>query len=400
MLGIFVGRVPIYDRQLEVAGYEVLLHKYKTDHSEYIDDDLTTSQVILNTFMEIGLHRIVGDGLAFIKLSRNFILEKYPLKLLHDLIVLEVHENMKLDDELIEALRFLSKQDFQIALDDVIDLDEVKHLIDIINIVKLDFATLGQSRLEEIIPNLRQYKNIKLLAENIETLDDFDICTRLGFDYYQGFFLCQPNIVSEHRMPASRTNTLRLLAKLHEPKIEFRDLEKIIRGDVSLSYRLLRLINSAFYARPKNIKSIHHALTLLGLRRVQDWVSMLLLSNIEEKPRELVYTAMERAKMCEILSIALKKQKFEMGFLVGMFSVLDALLDMPLEKILLSLPLGKEITSAILYHKGFLGSILHCVLAYERGEWEEATLSGIDPETIRNAYLESLDWATAIGSLV
>jgi len=237
-----------------------------------------------------------------------------------------------------------------------------------------------------------------LLAKEIETLDVFDTCRKLGFDYFQGFFLTRPNFESGQKVPVSRLATLRLLAKLYDPDIEFHDLEEIIRNDVALSYRLLRLINSVFYSRPKKIESTRQALTLLGLHRIREWVSMLILSEIVEKPHYLVITALERAKMCELLT--LKAQKMEMGFMVGLFSILDVLLDMPLEDILSSLPVSHEISSALLQHKGSLGKVLHCVLAYQHGEWEEALSTGLDPGVIREAFLESLDWATTVSSLL
>ena len=399
MLGVFVGRQPVYNQQLEVTGYELLMHRYEANQTNLVGDNHTASQMILNTVMEIGLDRLVGDGMAFIKLPRNFILERYPLKFFYDRVVLEIKESIADDEELKEALRDISRHGYRIALDVVVDVESVEPLLDIVDIIKVDLTTVGYKHLEKIVSNLRQYK-IKFLAKKINSLDEFDMCRKIGFDYFQGFFLCMPNLESEHRIPATRTATLRLLTKLHEPDIEFKELVEIIRGDVSLSYRLLRLVNSAFYAKPKKIESIHQALTLLGIRRIRDWVSLLLLSNIVDKPHELVITAMERAKMCELLCLTVKDRYVEMGFMVGMFSVLDALLDMTLEEIIFSLPVTEEVSSALLQHEGDLGRILNCVLAYERGEWETSLSSGLEPDAIRDAFLESLDWATEVSSLI
>ncbi len=399
MLEVFVGRQPVYDQQLEVIGYELLMHRYEANSTEVTGDNHTASQMILNTFMEIGFERLVGNGSAFIKLPRDFIVGQYPIKFFHDRVVLEVNENVASDKELKEALCEISDRGFQIALDDVIDAESVLPLIDIINIIKVDISTVEHSHLEKLLATLKK-KKIKFIAKNIETLDVFDMCRKIGFDYFQGFFLCLPNLESEHRIPASRMATLRLLAKLNEPNIEFKDLEEIILSDVSLSYRLLRLVNSAFYAKPQEIESLKQALTLLGIRRIRDWVSLLLLSNIVDKPNELVITAMERAKMCELLSLTLKSRHVEMGFMIGMFSVLDALLDIPLEDIIYTLPVVEEVSAALLQHEGDLGNVLNCVLAYERGEWDAALATGIDPDSIRDAFLESLDWATEVSSFI
>lgn len=396
---IFVGRQPIYDRQLKVVGYELLFRSYEGDHAEFLDGDLATSQVILNTFTEIGLERLVGNGLAFINLTRSFILGEYSPPLAKHRVVLEILEKIPVDNELIEALRLLSARGYQLALDDVVDPHDVDPLLDIVDFVKLDLAAVERGRLEEHVATLRQH-NVKLLAEKVETQDEFKLCRDLGFDYFQGYFLCRPNVVRGQRMPNTRLAIMRLLAKLQVPDIEFGRLEEIVQQDISLSYKLLRLINSAFYARPTEIKSIRQALTLLGIRQVQAWLALLVLSRIDDKPHELMITAMVRAKMCELLTLGLKEHSAETGFMIGLFSVLDALLDLPLEEVLASLPLAEEVTRALLHHEGQLGAVLGCVLAYERGNWEVACCLDLEPETICGAYLKSLDWASEVNSLL
>ncbi len=399
MLEAFVGRQPIYNRELKVIGYELLFRSYKADQAQFQNGDQATSEVVLNAFMEIGLEQLVGNHLAFVNLTRNFILEKYSLPLPKDRVVLEVLEDITLDEELIKALRLLSSRGYQIALDDVVNPYELGPLLDIADIAKLDLIAVEQARLEEFITLLRQHK-VKLLAEKVETPEVFELCKDLGFDYFQGYFFCKPKVVKGHRMPAMRLSVLRLLAKLQVPDIQFEELEEIVSQDVSLSYKLLRLINSAFYARPMEIKSIRQALTLLGLKQVQAWVSLLVLSRIDDKPHELMVTAMVRAKMCELLTGSFKEKRAEAGFMTGLFSVLDALLDLPLKEILASLPLSDDIAHALLYQEGNLGALLHCVIAYERGNWEEVLYPGLEVGTIRDAYLQALRWATEVSSLL
>ena len=399
MLGVYVGRQPIYDRELMVAGYELLFRDYKAEKANFVDGDLATSQVILNTFMEIGIERLVGNGMAFINLTRGFILEKFPLPMLHGRVVLEILEDIPIDSDLVNALHGLRESGYQIAIDDVVHPDRVSDILDVADIVKLDLINIDLSRLQEYVSFLRKY-DVKLVAEKVETLDVFDLCKSLDFELYQGFFLCRPNIVEGYRIPAARFNILRLLSRLLSPDLEIREVEQIIRQDVSLSYKLLRLINSVYYGRPMNVKSIRQALTLLGILQIRNWASLLFLSKIDDKPRELLITAMIRGRMCEILAGAIKYENEDTGFTVGLFSVLDALLDMPLDEILTSLPLFDDIKRALLSHDGRLGAVLHCVLAYEHGNWDEAGLPGVDPETTRDAYLEAIDWANSIKSLL
>ena len=399
MLGVYVGRQPIYDRELMVAGYELLFRDYNAEKANFVDGDLATSQVILNTFMEIGIERLVGNGMAFINLTRGFILEKFPLPLLHGRVVLEILEDIPIDSDLVNALHNLRESGYQIAIDDVVYPDRVSDILDVADIVKLDLINIDLSRLQEYVSFLRKY-DVKLVAEKVETLDVFDLCKSLDFELYQGFFLCRPNIVEGYRIPAARFNILRLLSRLLSPDLEIREVEQIIRQDVSLSYKLLRLINSVYYGRPMNVKSIRQALTLLGILQIRNWASLLFLSKIDDKPRELLVTAMIRGRMCEILAGAIKYENEDTGFTVGLFSVLDALLDMPLDEILASLPLFDDIKRALLSHDGRLGAVLHCVLAYEHGDWDDAGLPGVDPETTRDAYLQAIDWANSIKSLL
>ena len=399
VLDIFVGRQPIFDRQLNVVGYELLFRGFEADEANVVDGDLATSQVIVNTFMEIGLDRLVGNGLAFMNLTRRFLIDEYPLPVMQGRMVLEVLEDVKVDEALVNALRRLSRQGYQIALDDVVHPEDVSPLLEIADIVKIDLLAVDQDRLGEHVATLREY-GVRLLAEKVETHEDMELCLDLGFDCFQGFFLSRPKVVSGRRMPASRLAIVRLLAELQNPYIEFGELEAIVRQDVALSYRLLRLINSAFFSLPTKITTIRQALTLLGIQQVQAWLSLLLLAKIDDKPRALMTTAMTRAKMCELLAMAANEPGPEADFTVGLFSVLDALLDLPMEEVVTALPLSDEVTAALLESQGHLGAALDCALAYERGDWDAVSYLSLTPEEIRDAYLESLDWTMRAGALL
>lgn len=395
MIDALVGRQPIFDRRLDVIGYELLFRGHDTDHARVVDADQATTQTILNTFLEIGLDQIVGKEPAFINLTRSFILEELPLPFPPDQVVLEVLEDITVDRELISALQDLSNRGYRIALDDVVNPYDLRPLLPIAHIVKLDLLAIDRTKIAPYAAFLRQYK-VKLLAEKVETPQMQNMCQRLGFDYFQGYFLCRPMLVKGQRIPTSRLALLRLLAKLQDPDMEFRELEQIIGQDASLGYKLLRLINSAYYSLRAEVASIHQALTLLGIKSIQSWVSLILLAEIDDKPRELLTIAMIRAKMCELLAQALKMRNEETFFLVGLFSVLDAMLDLPMEKVLKSLPLTDEIVRALLKNEGKLGKVLQHVLMYERGEWDKIEQFGIEIRPLRNAYLESLKWARAV----
>jgi EAL and modified HD-GYP domain-containing signal transduction protein len=202
--------------------------------------------------------------------------------------------------------------------------------------------------------------------------------------------------VRGQRTPANRLTALRLLARLQDPEIEFDELEAIISRDVSLSYKLLRLINAAIYSLPKKVESIRQALLLLGIKFITSWVSLITLTGMSDKPQELMVTALVRGKMCELLAQALQLASKEAYFTIGLFSVLDAMLDTPMPEVLKLLPLVEEVSDALLYYKGIGGQILHCVLAYERGNWDEVECPGLDRRLIKDVYLQAIAWAAEV----
>ncbi len=397
MRDIFIGRQPIYNQQLEVFAYELLFRSGEGHGAGIIDGDQATSQVVLNTFMEFGLDTIVGQKLAFINFTRDFILQDYSHVFPAERVVVEVLENIPVDAALIEAVRALSSQGYTIALDDFIYHDDLRPLVEVADIVKVDLLALDRDTLRKHVALLRQY-DVRLLAEKVETRDDFEYCKALGFEYFQGYFFCKPDVIKGQRSPANRLTILQLLARLQDPDVEFRELEEIISRDVALSYKLLRVVKAAFYGLPRKVDSLRRALLLLGTKVIASWVSMIILAGIDDKPHELMLTAMIRAKMCELLGRAMAQQNTAAFFTVGLFSALDALLDTPMSEVLKSLPLSDDITQALLRQEGLLGRTLHCVLAYERGSWDDLTLLNLEPSQIRHAYLEAIAWATETSS--
>lgn len=392
---IFVGRQPIFDSDLKVVAHELLFRSHDTDKSGVIDGEQATTQVILNTFLEIGLDRLIGNGLAFINMTRSFFIGDNPIPLPKERFVLEVLETINIDDDFKAALKNLSDEGYTIALDDVVNPEDVASLIEIADIVKLDILGSDAADIRHYVSYMRPY-NVKLLAEKIETYEKFELCKILGFEYFQGYFLSRPNVVKGRSIPKARRTILRLLSELQKPDLEIRSLEKIIGHDVSLSYKLMRLINSAMFGTKERVGSLLQALTLLGIRQIKQWVSLIFLSKVEDKPRELLVTSILRAKMCEILAKALKYKNPDTGFTVGLFSLLDALLDLPLEDILAQLPLSDEINDALLRREGRFGELLKSVIAYEKGEWEEVQDIKLDKKAITEAYLQSVDWTNTI----
>lgn len=392
MQDIFIGRQPIFDRNLEVYAYELLFRSGTQNQAGTFDGDQATSQVIINAFIEIGLEQIVGPHLAFINLTRSFVTSTTTLPFPKDRVVLEILEDIRPDAEVIEGARNLASQGYSLALDDFIFHEDLKPLIEQAQIIKIDLMALSREQLIEHVQLLRGYK-VKLLAEKIETQEEFEHCKQLGFDYFQGYFLSKPNIVQSTQLPPNRLAILQLLSKLQSPETDAAGIETLIMQDVALSYKLLRYINSAFFAFPKKIESIRQAVVYLGTQAIKSWVSLLVVAGLGNKPAELVTQAMQRAKMCELLAKTAKRPHSETYFTVGLFSLLEALMDAPLEKILESLPFTEDIRQGLLEHTGPYGEALACVIAYEKGDFLRAHFDRLAPSQMTDAYVSSAHWA-------
>ena len=395
MHDVFVARQPIFDRDLRVYGYELLFRHADSQLANVVDGDRATSDVILNAFTVIGLDELIGDNQAFINMTRGFLLDGGRVPFPVDRVVLEVLEGTEPDAELVLALQDLSRRGYKISLDDFIFEESLLPLVQIADIVKVEIMALSPEQIREHVRQLRPY-DVKLLAEKVETREQFDLCHDLGFDYFQGYFLERPHIVRGTSIATNRLPILKLLAALHRPDVEIADLDCIISEDVSLSYKLLRYLNSPLFPIQRPIGSIRQAIAYIGINELRIWASLLALSSASHKPQELLVTLMVRGKMCELLARRLELAGPTNYFTIGLFSGLDSLLDAPLEEILGTLPLSEEVSSALLHHDGSGGHVLDCVLSYERGEWERIDRMRIPSEDVIDAYLEAIHWGNKV----
>jgi len=396
MQDIYIGRQPIYDRKLELFAYELLYRANNVRNSAGdINHDHATTQVVLNAFLEFGLEQLVGQNLAFINLPRSFVVGDMPMPFPKEHVVLEILEDIKVDDNFLNAVRQLHGKGYQIALDDFTYHPHLRPLLEASKIVKIDFLALSRAEIQEHVAALREY-DVKLVAEKIETHEDFEFARDLGFHYFQGYFFCRPHIISGRSLSTNRLATLRLLSKLLDPDNQVAELADLVSQDIALSYKLLHSLNSSFYALPQRIESIHHAIVYLGLQQIKQWVSLIVLTNIPDKPSQLMVTALTRGKMCELIGEALKEKNKESFFTVGLFSLLDALMDTPMDKVLANLPLADEIKRALLKWEGKMGEILRWVLAYEQGRWDEIDFSPSQSKIVTQSYLQAVSWTDQV----
>jgi EAL and modified HD-GYP domain-containing signal transduction protein len=281
-------------------------------------------------------------------------------------------------------------------LDDFVVSDELIPLVKLADIIKIDVMTQSRNNIAKQLCRLRQIKTLKFIAEKVETYHDFTFCRDLGFDYFQGYFFSKPKIVSGQKMPPGRMALLRLLAELQQSDIDIEKLQKIIETDVNLSVKLLRLLNSSFYSLVSKVRSIRQAIVYLGLQNIRNWASLVAMGSVDDKPRELMTMSLVRAKMCELLCNSEDSETRGMFFTVGLFSLLDAVFDRPMEQLLKHLPLTEEVNCALTQRQGLPGQALRCVEAHERGNWDFIQGIDFDKNLCADAYLEALDWARSI----
>jgi c-di-GMP phosphodiesterase len=406
---LLVGRQPILNRHKETVGYELLYRSVKTDFSaNFSDGNTATSLVFANTLFEIGMDAIVGNQLAFINFTRDFLVKDDYVKLLTEIrqenfdprkVVLEILEDISLDNELFLALRRFKEKQFIIALDDVSSLQQIAPILDkgLVDLIKIDLMAINRIVLPDLVSTIKGY-GILLLAEKVETQEDYRECFRLGFDFFQGYFFYKPETIKDKKkkLDISRLNLLRSLAATMNTQSSFQTLEPIISQDLGLSYKLLRLVNSGYYSLAEEVKSIKQAISLIGLQQLRSWMLLLMMATVNDKPHELTSVALQRAKMCEMIGKSLGDKQPESYFLIGLLSALDAVMDIPMEKVVETLSLAPEIAEALVYRKGKLGIVLNGVLETEAGNWNFVLQYGIKPEAWQKIYLDSIKWSNII----
>ena len=397
MTEIYVGRQPIYDRNLDVYGCELLFRN--SDNNAVSFDEITpdgaTSTTIINSFFEFGLDKLVGDGLAFINLTEKFLLEDDALPIEPSQVVLEILEDIPVNDELIKSVERLSEQGFTIALDDYIYNPAHKPLLALADIIKIDIMQLSREDIIQHVNIFKEYK-AKLLAEKIETRDEYEFCLDLGFEFFQGYFLSKPRIIKGKTLPTNKLAAINLLTTLQDPDARTADLEKQISIDASISYKLLKCINSAYYSLPREVDSIKQAIVFLGRRQISSIASMLALANTEDMPREIIHLAMIRARMCELIANAAGLKPPESYFTAGLLSALDIIMERDLAELIKPLPLSEDMVDALLHRKGTLGEVLKCTLACEVSDFEDAKFQGLDANDVNAAKFESVNWSNMV----
>jgi c-di-GMP phosphodiesterase len=396
MTEVFVARQPIFNRDLHVAGYELLFRGEDVTRALMSDSEGATASVVLNSFTEIGLERIVGSKAAWVNVSREFVLSGLAAAMPPSVVGLEILEEELLDERFVHALIELKRQGYRLALDDFQYSVSAERVLTIVDVVKLDLLALGREGMAREVALLKPY-GMTLLAEKVESHEDHAFCAELGCHLFQGFFFCRPELLHNRGIFAHRASLLQVLAALQEPRVQLSQLEQMIGRDVGLSFRLLRYINSAFFGLRFEISSIGQALALLGVDNLRRWATLTVLASVDGKPPELTVTALIRARFCELAGEQIPGPRPGELFTLGLFSVIDALMDAPIDDVVALIPFPPDMRDALVNRAGEKGALLDSVTALEAGDFDRAQ------KLVRGAgalYLEALMWANdAAGAL-
>jgi len=400
MGNIRIARQPIYDRDLQVYAYELLYRAGAANHSgadtdSDFDGDRATAALLGTAFGDLGIERLVGDKRAFVNFTRNLLVGGKIRELPPEVIVIEVLEDIEPEPAVIQALKELAAAGYVIALDDFEFREELAPMVDLADIIKVDISPMDQETLRYNAKRLGEWP-VQLLAEKVETPEEYELCKSLGFHLFQGYFFCRPRVVSSRRPTANSQALIQLMSRLMDPKVTFQELAELAAQDPSLSYRLLKLVNSAHFNLARRVESLQQAMRYLGLKQLRTWISFMMFAGMQDKPDELLAVSLTRARMCELIAGDLGRDEPNTYWTMGLLSTLDAFLDMEMSDVLKQLPLSNSLNAALLNGEGEKGAVLRCVIGHERADWTVPEGVTLSDEQIQHAYQTALGWAQEI----
>ncbi len=400
-MDLFIARQPIFTAHKRLHGYELLYRGTKTSTLDNTNGNKATTSVLSSAFLTEGIEKISGLRPCFINFTRDLLLQNLPASFPKTQVVVEVLEDVPPTPDIVAICTKLKNDGYTIALDDFIYDRSLEPLISIADIIKFDILLTPIDTLQSTLYKLSGHK-LKYLAEKVENYEDFVKASKLGFSYFQGYFFCKPEKIRIKEIDSSKINLVRLLAEVNKKSTTRQKIEKILQGDVALAYKLLRYVNSSYFYRLKKIESIGHAITYLGEKELRRFIILVLISELaSDKPGELVRQALVRAKMGELLAGKTTLQdKTDEIFLVGLFSLLTAMLDTTIDFICEQLSLSENLQNALVDQTGPYAPFLEVVLSYEKRD-KKACLAavrkiGLAPDQLHQSYMESIAFAGAV----
>ena len=392
----FIGRQPIFDRSLSLYGYELLFrHSEANLASVDVCADKATSQVIATAFAEIGLDKLIGDKLAFINMTYKYLTTPDQLPFQSEKVVLEVLENVEIDQHVLDGIKVLHQRGFQIALDDFIYSKQYDAILPYVDLIKLDISQSDQSDWPRQVEHLRS-NGCRILAEKVETIEQYETLKKLEVDYFQGYFFAKPKVISGQGLSQSNITLLQMMSAINDPEAGVQDLQTIMSRDVAMSVKALNYVNSAASGLGRKVDSIREAIIYIGRNTMRNWINLFLMASVDYKPVQLMTTGLVRAKFCELLA---QKAGFEGPdgyFTVGLFSILDTLMNAPLADVLEQMSVTDEMRKALLGYQGQKGMTLQFAMNLEENAFgydHSMECAGLDADTISDIYFDAMLWA-------
>lgn len=395
----YVARQPIVDREEKVFGYELLFRDGL--ENAFSGDTDEASRATLDRSLLMGLDVLCDGRRAFVNCTRDTLIKGLVTLLPSETTVVEILENVPPDPDVIAACGHLKEAGYMIALDDFVANDPRGPLTEIADIIKVDMQLTTEAQRLDLIRQHGPWR-CRMLAEKIETHSDFVRASEHGFVYFQGYFFRRPEMLNTRDMPANQLNYLRMLQEVSRPELDVNSLERLIKAEASVCYRLLRYLNSAVFGLKSEIHSVRHALSMLGEKQVRRWVRLVAAVGAgHDKTSDLVLAALVRGRFGELLQPVVRHGESDL-FLLGLLSLIDAMLELPMSEILERVPLDHETKAVLLGQASILRPVYQLMLAHESGEWDAARQLSeslhLDADEVASYYWRAQQWAHEVSA--
>lgn len=394
----FIARQPIFDWRQNIFGYQLLFRSSLDNYFSGTDLDNASNNVIANSFLLFSIEEMTDNTKAFLRATHNTLKNNQITALPPQSIIVDIMQPLVPDPELTAACRRLKDAGYTLALDDFVLDSGVEDLLDVVDIVKVNTLNTSQEDCQDIVEELSP-RGIKLLAIKVESYEAFHRMQDIGFDYFQGYFFSKPTVLSRKDIPGNKLKYLQILRQVNAPEIDYDELAQTIQGEMSVAYKLLKLINSAAFGLPKPVHSIKQALALLGAKELRKWASLISMTAMaDDKPNQLVINSLARGKSCELLAphVGMLSRAPDL-FLMGLFSMLDGIIDRPIKEVLNDIPFEDDLKDALLGKAGHPRKVLDLVLAQEMGLWRVLSFIAdslrLKENTLQDIYIEATQWA-------
>ena len=395
---VYTARQAILNRKKNLVAYELLFRDGKDNAFPEIDSYAATAKLLLDSHFNQGLEKLTSGKPALINYPEQALIDKTPTLLPKNKAMIEILESVEPTPEVYEACREMFHQGYKLILDDFEYSKHWRPFLKLVRMVKFDIRQTPFEEIEPLLPEMRQYKLLKLLAEKIETQEEFEIAKKMDFDFFQGYFFCKPQVIEQTDVDNNQAVLFAMYQEVLKQNVNYTKLSNYFERDTSLAYKLLKFINSGLFPVRDPIASLKQALIYLGEEQVKQFVTMIITAHFSQnKPEELTQMSIIRARFCELIANKVLPAHSEEAFITGLFSLLDAIFDQPMEKLVTQLPITEESRSALLDQESPLSDVLQVVRAYESASWSKMRKAcakfNMDQDDLPDIYTDAIHWA-------